>query len=192
LTPVPPVTLTEQQAAQVRQLIEEGNSAKQALKAAQELWNDPQLGDPAKALWKKKYPDSQIPGYDETQRLQGIVNKFEEDRANEKKEAELQRQTAEMQQQRNAVKERRGYTDEAMKDMEKMMDEKRVYDYEAADLLFAAKNPRPSDGGADFSTHFWEHDKQPAFKEIAADPEKWGFNEIVRAARADQQQRNKF
>ena len=97
-------------------------------------------------------------------------------------------------QQRADVQKRRGYTDDAMQRLDDMMKEREIYDYEAGDLLFAAKNPKPSDGSTDYgSSHFWEHEKQPAFKEIAADPEKWGFNEIVRAARADQeQQRNRF
>lgn len=187
-----PVTLTDQQAAQVRALIEEGNQAKAALKGAQELWNDPKTGDRAKALWKEKWPDATIDGYDQKQQVQAVVSKFEQDREKEKKDAEDRAWREKRQQQREAVQKKRGYTDDAMQRLEGVMQEREIYDYEAGDLLFAAQNPRPSDGSADYDRHFWNHDKQPAFKEIAADPEKWAFNEITRAVRADQEQRNKF
>lgn len=186
------VVLTAQQAAQIRQAIEEGNQAKLALKGAQELWNDPALGDQAKALWKKKWPDSTIEGFDQKQELNGIVAGFKKEREDEKKEAELKARTERAQAQRRAVQERRGYTDDAMQRMETMMRDRDIYDYEAGDLLFASQNPTPSNGDAEVNSHFWEHDKQPAFKEIAADPERWGFNEIVRAVKAGEQQRNKF
>lgn len=187
-----PVTLTDQQAQQVRQLLEEGNQAKLALKGAQELWNDPKTGDRAKALWKEKWPDSTIDGYDQKQQVQAVVDKFNKDREDEKREAEITARKERLQAQRREVQERRGYTDDAMNRMETMMRDRDILDYEAADLLFASKEPRPSDGGADYEGHYWNHDKQPAFKEIAADPERWGFNEIVRAVRAGEQQRNKF
>jgi hypothetical protein len=187
-----PVTLTDQQAAQIRQLIEEGNQAKVALKGAQELWNDPALGDQAKALWKKKWPDATIEGYDAKQEVKAVVDGFKEEREKEKREAAERAETERMLAQRKMVQERRGYTDDAMQRMEKLMEEKKVYDYEAGDLLFAAKNPTPSDGSAAYDKHFWNHEKQPGYKEIAADPERWGFNELARAVERDAQQRKQF
>lgn len=187
-----PVTLTDQQAQQVRQAIDERNQAQNALRSVQEIWNDPELGDHAKALWKKKFPDSPIEGYDAKLQVQGVVDKFEADRKKEKEDAELKALTDRSMAQRKEVQDRRGYTDDAMKRMEDMMRDKHIYDYEAADLLFAAREPKPSNVTADYNSHFWNHDKQPAFKEIAADPERWGFEEIVKAARSDQEQRNRF
>ena len=185
-------TISDEQAAQIRKLIDEGNAAKQALRGAQELWNDPELGDAAKALWKKKWPDAAIDGYDAKQEVKAVVDGFKKEREDEKREAELKARTDRLANQRKEIQERRGYTDDAMTRMEAMMKERDILEYEAADLLFAAKEPRPSDANADYHSHFWEHEKQPAFKEIAADPERWGFNEIVRAVRAQEPQRNKF
>lgn len=185
-------TITDEQARQIRQLIEEGNQAKAALRGAQELWNDPQIGDEAKRLWKKKWPDAQIDGYDQKQEVKAVVNEFKQERENEKKEAEHKAWAEKRESQKKSVQERRGYTDDAMQRLEGLMKEREIYDYEAGDLLFAAQNPKPSDGSNDYGSHFWEHEKAPAFKEISADPERWGFNEIVRAAKADQSQRSKF
>lgn len=186
------VVLSAQQAAQIRQLIEEGQQAKAALKGAQELWNDPKTGDRAKALWKEKWPESPIEGYDQKQELTGIVNTFKKEREDEKRAAEESAETTRLREQRSTVQKRRGYTDDAMQRMDNMMAERKIYDYEAGDLLFAAQNPTPSDGSAAYDRHFWNHDKQPGYKEIAADPERWGFNELAKAVERDAQQRKQF
>jgi hypothetical protein len=189
-----PVTLTDEQARQVRQLIEEGQQAKNALKGVQTVWNDPKTSDRAKALWKEAFPDSQVDGYDQKVELQGIVNGFKKEREDEKREAEIAARTQRAKNQRTEAQQRHGFTEEAMGRLDKLMEEKEIYDYEAGALLLASREPKPSDGSGDRgSGHFWQHDKQPAFKEISADPEKWGYEEIYKAAKADQDaQRNRF
>ena len=42
--------ITDEQAAQIKQIIEERNQLQQALRGAQELWNDPKTSARAKAL----------------------------------------------------------------------------------------------------------------------------------------------
>ena len=187
-------TISDEQAAQIRQLLTEGDQAKAALKGAQELWNDPTLGDQAKALWRKKWPDAVIPGYDEKQQLQSIVDaertRIEEGKRNEQVTAEENR----MRQQRAAVQKKRGYTDEAMQRMDQLMGERKIYDYEAGDLLFAAQNPTPSDGTSDYDGHFMNYDRHPEAGAIAKDPERWGFDQLVGALNRDteQRKRNRF
>jgi hypothetical protein len=188
-----PVTVTDAQAAQIRKELEEAQRNKQSLQAIQDIWNDPSLGNEAKALWKKKYPDSAIEGFDQEQKLTGIVSKFEDDRKKEKEEAELTRRTDAAKAARRATQERHGFTDDAMTRLDSLMKERDIFDYEAGGLLLASREPKPSNGDADHGAHFWDHEKQKGFAEIARDPERWGFDEIVKAVRADDtQRRNRF
>lgn len=185
-----PVTLTDQQAAQVRSLIEQGNRNKQSLDQIQQFWNDPKFGDRAKALWKEAYPETPIDGYDQKVEVQKVVEQFKDERKKEREEAELQQRTEKVVSQRKEVQEREKLTDDEMKRMEAMMTERDIYDYEAGALLFAAKNPRPTDASADYDNHYMQYDKRPEWKELATDPEKWGFETLVKAYREDQRGRN--
>jgi hypothetical protein len=185
-------TISDEQANQIRQHLEENQRMREQLRGVLDIWNDPALGREAKALWKKKYPESQIEGFDQEQRLTGIVNDFEKKRDDEKREAALKERADRLASQREDVRQRGNYTDDGMKSLEAMMKERDIIDYEAADLLFRQKNPPPSDGADSAADHFWNYDKMPQAQEVARDPEKWGFNELVRAVRRDDDQRRKF
>jgi hypothetical protein len=183
-------TITDQQAQEIQRRLKEGEDAKLALRGAQELWNDEKLGREAKRLWKQKWPEAQIEGFDQEERLDQKITAFDKAREDEKREADLKARTEALAAKRKSTQEQHGYTDDAMKRMDEMMHERDIYDYDAAHLLFAAQNPKPSDASAD--GHYWNHEKQPAFKEIAADPERWGHGELVKVLRQQEQQRNKF
>jgi hypothetical protein len=185
-------TISEEQAQQIRQQLEENQRLRQALQGAQELWNDPQLGREAKALWKKKWPDAQIDGFDQEQRLNEIVTDFDKKREDEKKEAAIKERADRLASQREEVRQRGNYTDDGMKNLEKMMQERDIIDYEAGDLLFRQKNPPPSDGVSDVDSHYMNYDRHPAAQELARDPERWGFNELVKAVERDAKQRQRF
>ena len=178
--------ITDEQAAQIKQIIEERNQLQQIVRGAQELWNDPKTSARAKALWKEKWPDADIPGFDQEQKLTGIVNDFEKKRQDEKKEAEIKEHQDRLARQRADVMQRGSYTEDGMHKLEALMKERDILDYEAGDLLFRAKNPMPSDGAADAdAAHYWNYDKQPEAQEIARDPERWGFEELRKAVDAD-------
>lgn len=150
------------------------------------IWQDPQLNNEAKALIKKKYPQLQIPEFDLEQRLEQRVAKAE----HMVEQVEVSRKSDEDKRRFNELRantqKQYGFTDKAMEDMEKMMVEKNVGDYDVAATYMAAREPRPSE--ATFSDHYWQHDKTPEWGEISKDPEKWARGEILKTL-TDQQQR---
>ena len=152
----------------------------------EQIWNDPSLNKEAKALVKKKYPQMQIPDYDIEQRVEERLaadKKEREDRDNaQREEAERARFTN----VRKKTQDDYGFTDQAMEDLEKFMVERNIGDYEVAASYQASKNPKPSD--ATFNDGRWNHDKAPGFKDIAADPEGWGRNELLKTLYAAQEQ----
>jgi hypothetical protein len=94
--------------------------------------------------------------------------------------------------QRDKVKSEYGYTDDGIKDLEKMMLEKNIGDYEVAATYHAAKNPKAAEP-ANYKDPYYQFQKSDTFKQIAADPEEWGRNEILTALRNDQKRtRNAF
>ena len=148
------------------------------------IYNSKELGSEARALIKKAYPNLQIEGYDLKQELQGQIAQVR----NEIQETERARKDGEEREKFNRVrqetKDKHKFTDDAMDRLEKLMIERNIGDYEAGALLLATKEPKPME-----STHgtsrFWEHEKQDGFAEISKDPEKWGYNQILGAARRD-------
>ena len=151
------------------------------------IYQDPALNKEAKALIKKKYPNLAIPDYD-------LETKVEERFAAEKKEREdreAETRKAEDQQRFQSVRKetqsKYGFTDKAMEELEQFMVDNNVGSYEVAAGYKASKEPKPSD--VTFNDGRWNHDKAPAFKEISADPEGWGRNEILKALYADEERR---
>ena len=148
------------------------------------IYNDPQLNREAKALIKKKYPNLQIPDYD---LMNQVEQRFEQERQEREVEKRAQREAEEQreyEQTRSATQKRYGFTDEAMNDLEKMMVERNIGDYEVAATFRAQQNPSPSEALDD---QRWNHSKQEGFKEIAADPEGWGKMEIMKALGRDRE-----
>lgn len=147
------------------------------------IYNDPQLNREAKALIKKKYPQLQIPDYD---LMTQVEQRFAQDKQEREEEKRTQREEAEQREYestRSATQQKYGFTDEAMNDLEKMMVERNIGDYEVAATYHATQNPKTSEALIDDQR--WNHSKQEGFKEIAADPEGWGKMEIMKALRAD-------
>jgi hypothetical protein len=152
------------------------------------IYNDPTLNKEAKALIKRKYPDIQIPDYDIEERVNKRFNDEKEEREKERKAVKDAEDDKRYQESRSRVQKEYGFTDDAMKDLEKFMVEKNVGDYDVAATYHATKNPKPSE--ADTSDGLWHHKDAEGFKDIAADPEGWARKEIIGALRRDEQ-RNK-
>ena len=182
-----PITLDDQQVAHLRTQLAEAQSNKELAQFAQAIWNDPALSNEAKALAKKKWPDMQIPDYDIQKRVDDRFAKEKEERDKVEREATEKAAGERFKAQRKSVQEQYNFTDDAMERMEKEMNERRVYDYEAMAPFFASKEPKPIENTA--GGHFWNHAKQDTFKQIVNDPEDYAFNEIARAVEADDQRR---
>lgn len=152
------------------------------------IWNDPQLNMEAKSLIKKKYPNLQIPEYDLEQR---VTQRLEQERS-AREQTEAQRKQAEDKRKfdeiRSQTQKEYGFTDAAMEDMEKMMVERNVGDYEVAARYMASKDPKPVE--STFRDQYWNHDKAPQWGEVAKDPEGWARGELLKTLR-DEQQRNR-
>ena len=152
---------------------------------AESIFNDPQLGNEAKALIKRKHPNLKIEDYDLETRINARFDaerQEREDAANAKREAD---DKVTFDKARKSVQERYGFTDEAMTKLEKFMEDRYVGDYDVAASYFAAQQPKSIEAATD--THFWNHQKQAGFKEIASDPEAWGRSEILGAIQRDQE-----
>lgn len=181
-----PITLTDDQATALRTEYE-GLKRRAAIgDRATKIWNSQKTGDRAKALWKEEFPEDPIEGYDLEQRVNA---RFEQERQAREAEKEAQRQ-AELDNRITAGRQRareRGLTDDAVERMEKMMVDRSIQHYDDAIDLMAAREPRPAEETG--SGHYWNHDQQQGFQEVAKDPEGWGFKEIHRAVVADAQAR---
>lgn len=156
---------------------------------ARQMWDSPELGPEAKALFKRHAPKASIPEHDI--RVE-IRNEFaERDRkAAEEREAErLKREDDFWKEKRAKAQKDHNLTEEGIKDLEKLMYERNIGDYDVAATYVASKNPKPSDpyGQPGFKDPYWNHGKSDLFKEIAKDPEEWGRKEIINALHADQQ-----
>jgi hypothetical protein len=148
------------------------------------IYNDPQLSKEAKRLLKRKYPQLQIPDYDIEEKFN---ERFDAERkAREDAEAATQqkRQDEEFQASRKKVQADYGFTDEAMGELEDMMRARNIGDYEAAAVYKASRDPKPIE--PTYDSHFWRHEKQDGFKDIAADPEGWARREILGAINRDE------
>jgi hypothetical protein len=157
---------------------------KQVADFVEPIYNSPQLGPEARALIKKAYPNLQIEGYDLKQELKGEIEQVRQEYREAEKKREDAKTTDEWKSKRKRTQDEYKFTDEGMKQLEDLMIERNIGDYEAGALLMASKNPKtaePTPG----SGRYWNHEKQDGFAEISKDPEKWGFNQLLQAAERD-------
>jgi hypothetical protein len=182
-----PVTLTDEQVAQLRAREAQWQRDREVAEFASGIWNHKDLSDEAKALAKKAYPDVAIPDFDIKRYVENKFKSRDDEAARREKEASEKAATERYAKQRKSVQDQYGFTDDAMERMTREMNERGVYDYEVMAPHFASKEPKPMNettGG-----HHWNHHKQDAFKQIVADPEDYAFNEIARAVDADDRMR---
>lgn len=149
------------------------------------LYNDPKFASQLKAIIKEKYPHIQIPDYDIEQRVTARLDAEKKERL----EAEKAKREAEDQERfkrtRSQVQKDYGFTDDAMKDLEKFMVERNIGDYEVAAEYHAIKHPKQSE--ANQSDGLWHHQQQEGFAEVAKDPEGWARKEILSALRKEEE-----
>lgn len=181
-----PVTLTDEQVAQLKQQLDAGARSKQIADMVDSIYNDPELGVEARKLIKKKYPDLAIPDYDIQQRVDAALAEERKEREEEKRKAREAEEDNNWKSRRKATQDEYGFSDETMKRVEALMVEKKIPDYDVAATYFASKEPQPS-GDEGYQSQFWNHHNTDSFKEISKDPEEWARKEILQAARADQQ-----
>ena len=166
-------------------------SRQQVADFIESIYNDPALTREAKQLIKKKYPTLSIPDLDIEEK---VNQRFDADKKERDEEKKKQREEEEEKNQKAARKRTQddyGFTDEAMKDLEKMMVDRNIGDYEVAATYMASKQPKTSEPTAAWDSTRWHHEKQDGFAEIAKDPEAWGRNELTVAFQkaADQERR---
>ena len=173
-----PRTLTDAEAAQY-------DRDQQTLRVIQQVWDDPALNREAKALLKKKFPNVQIPDYDIMQQVEQRFATERQEREDRENQRRQQEEEADFNQKRSATQKKYGLTDEGMTELEKMMLERNIGDYEVAASYHVSQNPKPSD--ATFDDMRWNHSKQEGFADIVKDPEAWGRAEIMKALHNDQE-----
>lgn len=147
------------------------------------IYNDPTLNKEAKKLIKRKYPNLAIPDYDIEEKVTQRLDAEKKARDDAEASARQKREDEAWRSARKKTQDSYGFTDEAMGEMEQWMQEKGVGDYEVAAEYRANKNPKTSD--PTFDSQYWNHEKAPAFAEIAKDPEAWGRKEILGAINRD-------
>ena len=184
-----PVTLTDEQVAELRTRLGISETNARIAEAAAGLWNDPDTSAEAKALWKRKYPDSDLgDAYNVEQRLNARLDRQEQDAQKREREAREKAIDEQIASKRRDAQERHRATDDAMKRLEDWMVEKNVGDYDVAAEHFFTRQPGTSNGDdSAFDSQFWHHDRSDLFKEISADPEEWGRKEILKTIREGEQ-----
>lgn len=183
-----PLTLTDEQVAQLRAEREQAQRDRQLAQSVEGIWNDPELGDRAKELFKRKYPETRIEDYDLKREIFGRLDAEKAEREKARQEALEAESMERLRSQRARVQQDHGFTDDAMERMEKEMHERRVYDYEAMAPFFASREPKPIETYQ--NQNRWNHDRSETFKKIAADPEEYAFGEIVQTLR-EQERKSK-
>jgi len=185
-----PVTLTDEQVADLRARLAQAETNKQIAEAAAGVWNHPEKGNQAKALWKEVYPDSAIPEFDLEQRVNKRFEEEKRERDDREKRDRDREQDERIAAKRKETQESFGFTDDAMTRLEKLMLDRNIGDYEVAASYMASREPKVSDGESGYDTGFWNHQKNDQFEEIAKDPEGWGRRELLKTLR-ETDQRNR-
>lgn len=183
-----PVTLTDEQVQELRQRLAQAETNGKIAEATARIWNDPERGERAKALWKEQYPDTDLGPYDVERRINERLDKERLERQVAEKEAREREQDARLAAKRKEAQDRYGATDDAMDRLEKMMVERNIGDYDVAAEHFFTREPRVSDGTQEYDSQFWQHEKGDLFKEISADPEAWGRKEILKTLKDQERQ----
>jgi hypothetical protein len=150
----------------------------------QPVYDNPKLSNRAKALLKEQYPHLQIPDFDMRQEMEGRFAAEDKRRADEEEKKKRDEEDAAWRAERKKVQDQYGFSDEKMGQMDKMMYERQIGNYEDAAALTAMREPKVSE--PTYDSHFWRHERQDNFAEIAKDPEGWGRAEIMKALQADQ------
>jgi len=154
-----------------------------------EIFNDPELNDDARRLINRKHPNLDQGTWSSEQRLKAEIAALRKEKEDEKKAAEDAKRTDRWQQRKDAAQKKYGLTDEAMGKVEQIMKDEEIYSYEEAAQTLTSREPKPIE--ATMNNHYWNYEKQDGFKDIAADPEKWGFNTLFKdVSRLQQKQRN--
>jgi hypothetical protein len=151
----------------------------------QPVWDNPKLNRHAKALLKAHYKDLQIPDYDMQVQMEQRFAAEDKRRADEEDKKKRAEEDAKWQADRKTTQDKYGFNEDQMKDLEKMMMDRNIGNYEDAAELRAVRNPKVSEPTNE--SRFWRHEKQDSFAEIAKDPEGWGEREIMKALKADQE-----
>jgi hypothetical protein len=158
---------------------------KQVADFVESIYNDPALSKDAKALIKRKYPDLQIPDYDIESRVNARFDQEKQEREDRERTAREAEEDRQQQAARKKTQKEYGFTDDAMGRLEQMMVDRNIGDYEAAAMLMASKEPKPSSPEGDFDHSRWSHEKAEGFADIAKDPEGWGRTQIMQAISKD-------
>jgi hypothetical protein len=180
-----PTTLTDEQVASLREFAAEAQRNKGIADLANGIYSDPAYGQEMRKLIKQKYPNLPIPDYDTKAEVFQRLDKEKAEREAEAKADADRRADEKYKRQRKDTQDKYGFTDDGMKEVEKLMVDRNIGDYEVAASYVASQRPEPSDDDHSFGRHFWNHSQQDQFKEIADDPEAWARKEIAQAVRAD-------
>lgn len=148
------------------------------------IYNDPALNKEAKRLIKKKYPNLAIPDLDIEDKVTTLITSDKTAREDAEKKKKQEAEDAKWRAERARVQKSYGFTDDAMKKLEDLMQEKSIGDYEVAAEYMAAREPKVSEPYND--SHFWRHREQPGVADIAKDPEGWARKELIGAMQRDQ------
>ena len=176
-----PVTLTDEQVQELRARLTKADTDSKIAEASAKIWNSPERGARAKALWKEEFPDTDLKEWDVEQRINARLDGERKEREDAAKAARDRESDERLAADRQKIRDRFGATDDAIERLEKMMIDRGIGDHEVAAEFFFSREPRVSDGqDGGYDSQFWQHEKQDLFKSITADPEAWGRGEILK------------
>lgn len=157
---------------------------------ATSVFNHPKANRKSKELIKEVYPEMQIADYDLEMKLQQYIGENERKQNEASEQKRQQDAETERLQLRKEAQEKHHLTDDAMLEVEQLMREKYIGNYDVAASHFVASRPATSE--ATFDQQYWHHERQNGFADIARDPEAWARNELQNAYRREEQRTRAF
>ena len=181
-----PLTLTDEQVAEWRRQQEVAERNARTVAFMQEIYDDPELGNDARALIKRKHPKMRIDDYDTRQEMLALREKDRKEReeaeAKAKEEAEVKSWNDDLE----AVRKEYSFTDEGMAELDKFMRDNKVYNPKVAAAHIVSQRPQPSqDHGGFDSQYLYKNQLRDSEdnKKLFADPDKWMEDTLVTGIR---------
>jgi hypothetical protein len=148
-----------------------------------QLMSNPETRRQTQLLVKKANPKASIPEIDAAQPLVGAINNQQKEIDALKMELMKRDAQADIDKKHGSLKSQ-GYTDEGIKNIEKLMVERNISDYDAGAALFDRMNPAPSVSSPSYVGQSFFNGVDTSgedFKKFSTNPGAWVDDETSRA-----------
>lgn len=181
-----PLTLTDEQVAEWRRQQEVAERNARTLAFIEDIYNDPEVGDEARAVIKKKHPKLQMGDYDTRMEMRARFEKEKKEREDAEKKAKDDEDDRTWNARLEAARQKYNLTDSGVDELKKFMTERNVYDPDVAASHIISQRPQPaSDNGGFDSQYIYKRQQgdDEDSKKLFADPDRWLEQTLVTGIR---------